>query len=156
MGSRIGMLGHRMVLSFTFYFSLLLSFPLLFPFPRFKYTQLFWETRFSNHTAFRLACSHVSLGPHTVRHHVFPLLPSSCPVGMSKLRMFSSFAWLCLHLACYAPLPLLTACAAAIESVFLILMPFAGCSVNDLRKEGGTAVAGALERLTALQSLDLR
>ncbi len=86
----------------------------------------------------------------------FPLLPSSYPAGISKLRIFPSFARLRLHLACFAPLPLLTACAAAIESVFLILMPSAGCSLNRLGKEGGTAVAGALERLTALQSLDLR
>ncbi len=73
---------------------------------------------------------------------------------MSKLRMFSSFACLRLHPAFYAHLFLLTACAAAIESVILILMPFAGCRFNGLGKEGGMAVAGALERLTALQSLD--
>ncbi len=103
----------------------------------------------------------------TERLSVFPLLPSSCPVGMSKHRMFSSFACLRLHLACpfahplltlslCAPVPLLTACAAAIESVFVILMPFAGCSDNGLGDESGTAVAGALERLTTLQSLNLR
>ncbi len=39
--------------------------------------------------------------------------------------------------------------------MLLMLPPFACRRYNDLGKDGGTAVARALERLTSLQTLDL-
>ncbi len=51
--------------------------------------------------------------------------------------------------------PAYTRIMCELESVILIMMPFAGCRGNGLGREGGTAVAGALERLTALRMLVL-